>query len=73
VSAKQKKTGTTKYRYVGVHVADMDGGMPLAPGDYIELDPVDATGTAQHLLADGLLIDASDIAAPTPTTEETPA
>ena len=58
---KKTGTGTTKYRYTGTHVADMEGGRPLAPGDYVDLSETDLIGHTREMVDMGYLIDANDM------------
>jgi len=62
----KKPTTTTTYRYIGYKAQILEGGRPLAPGDFVELTVDDFTGNNninQTLLDDGKLIDASGLTA----------
>lgn len=60
---------TTQYRYIGTHAQILEGGMPIAPGDYVDIDITTADGITQMLLDDGKLIDATGYVPATATTE----
>jgi hypothetical protein len=51
-------SGGTQFRYVGYNAIVLEGGTPLAPGDYITLDAEGMTAH-QDLIDDGKLIDAT--------------
>jgi hypothetical protein len=71
--SSKSKSSSARYRFIGSHAEVLEGGAPLAPGDYITLDPGQATGTTQTLLDDGLLIDASGVESTEAKTEESEA
>lgn len=67
-AAQPKVTNPKQYRYVGAHATILDGGQPLAPGDYVTLGDEDLTGTQNAMLIEeGHLIDAEGF---TPTAAE---
>ena len=55
------KSATTTYRFIGNHAEILESGQPLAPGEYVDLDPTtDMIGCNRTLLEDGDLVEASD-------------
>jgi hypothetical protein len=64
-----KKTTGTQYKYVGNYATVLEGGQPLAPGDYISLD-ADAMTANHYLIDDGKLIDASGVNVPEESSTE---
>jgi hypothetical protein len=54
------KSATTTYRFVGRHAEILEGGQPLAPGEYVDLGEEDMVGVNQTLVEDGDLVEASD-------------
>jgi len=51
----------SNFRYIGASATDLDGGRPLAPGDFTgDIDVSEDSPKNKHLLDDGLLIEAPD-------------
>lgn len=48
-----------EFRFVGTHADELDGGRPLAPGDYT--GPISSTSTKnKSMIADGVLLPVED-------------
>lgn len=51
----------SRYRFVGEHAEDLDGGQMLEPGDFVELEGEEAKlPRAAELLDSGKLIEAGE-------------
>lgn len=51
----------TTYRYIGWHAQILEGGQPLAPGEYVTLNDSQKVGINKMLIDDGDLIDATGV------------
>jgi len=50
-----------KYRYVGDHAIVSEQGMPIAPGDYVDLSDEEASGDiTKEMIESGQLIEAEE-------------
>jgi hypothetical protein len=57
----ETRSTTTTYRFIGNHAEILESGQPLAPGEYVDLDPTtDMIGCNRTLLEDGDLVEAID-------------
>lgn len=47
-----------EYKYIGLHADELEGGVPVAPGDYT--GPISNRGHNNTLIKEGLLVEVPD-------------
>lgn len=61
----------TEYRYIGQVAMSLEGGAPMAPGDFIELSDEELEGSYyKTMLEEGMLLNMEDLPEATPPEEE---